>query len=229
MVKTDRRVAGDPSIGEVLVMSPSPAATQSQDSYQQLHKRLVDHDPTAPDDLVTTFLEALIIWLFSQNHSIHPDLVTEAAEDSLLALIRNPSSYDPSKSTLETYLRMSAQGDLRNILSRESAHRSRHEPLKAVELSDKDGKYTGKEDDPSLSLRIHEELACLPEDVPASVRKGLTEVEARVLELMLRRERRTVVFAEACGVADRPIAEQRRIVKRIKDRLQKRIERQSGS
>jgi hypothetical protein len=229
MVKTDRRVAGDSSIGEVLVVSPSPAASPSQDSHQQLYKRLVDYDPIAPDDIATTFLEPLINWLSSLNQSIHPDLVNEAAEDALLALIHNPSSYDPSKSTLETYLRMSAQGDLRNILSRESAHRSRHKPLKAVELSDKDGKYMGREEDPSLSLLIHEKLASLAEDVPATIRESLTEVEARVLELMLRRERRTVVYAEACGIADRPIHEQRRLVKRIKDRLLKRIERQRGS
>jgi hypothetical protein len=49
-----------------------------------------------------------------------------------------------------------------------------------------------------------------------------------VLELMLRRERRTAMYAAACGVADRPPKEQRRLVKQIKDRLLKRIERQGA-
>ena len=71
-------------------------------------------------------------------------------------------------------------------------------------------------------------LAILSEDVSPAVRKGLTEVEARVLELMLRRERRTAIYADACGIADRLPEEQRRLVKQIKDRLQKRIERQRG-
>lgn len=209
-------------------MSASPAASPPPDRHQHLHQRLVDRDPTAPDDFADTFLEPLINWLAEHNRGIHPDLVNEAAEEAILAVIRNPGSYRPRDSCLEPYLRMSAQADLRNALSRETAHRSRNERLDVVELSAEGGKYTGREDDPSLGLMIEEELAILAEDVPDSVREGLTDVEARVLELMLRRERRTDIYADACGVADRPAEERRRFVKRMKDRLQKRIERQGG-
>ena len=38
-------------------------------------------------------------------------------------------------------------------------------------------------------------------------------------------ERKTAAYALALGIADRPAAEQRREVKRVKDRLQKRLER----
>jgi DNA-directed RNA polymerase specialized sigma24 family protein len=209
-------------------MSAPPAAFPPADPHQHLHQRLADRDPTAPDDFADTFLAALINWLTDHNRGVHPDLVNEAAEEAILAVIRNPGSYHPQDSGLETYLRMSAQADLRNLLSRETTHRSRNERLEVVELSAGSGKYTGREDDPSLGLMIEEELAILAEHVPDSVRAGLTDVEARVLELMLRRERRTAIYADACGVADRPAKEQRRLVKRIKDRLQKRIERQGG-
>lgn len=207
-------------------MSASPPTSPPPDLHQQLHQRLVDRDPTAPDDIADTFLEALIHWLTEHNRSLHPHFIIEAAGDAVLALIHNPTSYHPAKSSLEAYLRMSAQADLRNLLSRETRHQ--HERLEFVELSAEDAEYLGREDDPSLTMTIEEELANLREEIPASVRAGLTEVEARVLELMLRGERRTALYAEACGIADRPVEEQRRLVKRIKDRLQQRIKRQEG-
>jgi RNA polymerase sigma-70 factor (ECF subfamily) len=207
-------------------MSASPASSPLTDRQQLLHQRLVDRDPTAPDDFADTFLEPLTAWLTEHNGSIHPDLVSEAAEEAILAVIKNPASYRAGDSTLENYLRMSAQADLRNLLRRETMHRSRHERLEVVELSAESGKYVGREDDPAVGLMIEEELAILAKDIPASVREGLTEVEARVLELMLRGERRTAIYAGACKIADRSPEEQRRIIKQIKDRLKKRIERQ---
>ena len=208
-------------------MSVSPASPPP-DCHQPLYQRLVDRDPTAPDDFADAFLGLLINWLTEHNPAIHPDLVNEAAEEAILALIHNPASYRPRDSELETYLRMSAQADLRNLLSRETRRRSRQGRLEVVELSPESGKYTGRDDDPSLALMIEEELASLAESVPDAIREGLTAVEAQVLALMLRRERRTAMYAEACGVADRPPEEQRRLVKQIKDRLLKRIERQGG-
>jgi DNA-directed RNA polymerase specialized sigma24 family protein len=207
-------------------MSASPAPSPPPDHHQLLHQRLVDRDPTAPDDFADTFLEPLTAWLTEHNGAIHPDLVTEAAEEAILAVIHNPASYRPRDSSMESYLRMSAQADLRNLLRRETRHRNRHERLEVVELSSEGGKYTGREDDPSLGLMMEEELAILANDVAASVREGLTDVEARVLELMLRGERHTAIYADACEITDRPPEEQRRLVKQIKDRLQKRIERQ---
>jgi hypothetical protein len=207
-------------------MSPSPAASPPPHPHQLLHQRLVDRDPTAPDEFADTFLEPLTAWLAQHNRGIHSDLVSEAAEEAILAVIRNPASYHPGDSSLESYLRMSAQADLKNLLHRETTHRSRNERLGVVELSADGGEYIGREDDPALGLMIEEELAILSRRVPDSVREGLTEVEARVLELMLRGVRRTVAYADAAGVADRPPKEQRHVVKQIKDRLKKRIERQ---
>jgi DNA-directed RNA polymerase specialized sigma24 family protein len=206
-------------------MSSSPAAPSLPEPHQQLHQRLVDGDPTAPADLLSTFLDPLLAWLTEHNHPrIHPDFIFEAAERALLDVIRNPTSYQPAKGSLEAYLRRAAEGDLRNLLRDEARHR--HTPLQVVELSDEDGKYLGEDDDPSFGLVLEEELVRLSESVSEDVRAGLSEEEARALELLLRQERRTRVYAEACGFADRPPEEQRRLVKQIKDRLKKRLERQ---
>jgi hypothetical protein len=185
----------------------------------------VERDPVAPDDIAVTFLEPLMGWLANRNPSLHPDLIAEAAGEAIVTLIRNPAAYDPERGELEAYLRMSAQGDLRNILNRESRYRAGRTSLEVVEHSADAGNYLGREDDPSLPMQIEEQLAELAHAIPPSVREGLTEPEARVLELMLRGERKMDVFAEAYGVADRPREERRRVVKQVKDRLKKRLER----
>jgi hypothetical protein len=186
---------------------------------------LVERDPVAPDDIAVAFLEPLIGWLAARNPSLHPDLIAEAAGEAIVMLIRNPAAYDPEKGELEPYLRMSAQGDLRNLLSRESKHRAGRTPLEVVEHSEDAGNYLGREDDPSLPMQIEEQLAGLANAVPPSVREGLTGPEGRVLELMLWGERKSDVYAEAYGVADRLLEERRRVIKQIKNKLKKRLER----
>jgi RNA polymerase sigma-70 factor (ECF subfamily) len=204
---------------------PSDISDYQIEPERALHRRLMEQDPTAPDDVAVAFLEPLIGWLAARNPRLHNDLISEAAEEAILTLIRNPGVYDPHRGGLESYLRMSAQGDLRNLLSRESRHHIGRVPLEVVEHSDKAGNYLGRDDDPSLRMRMQEQLEGLGSTVPPCVWEGLTAPETLVLKLMLRGERSTDVFAEAYGVADRPLRERRRIVKQVKDRLKKRIER----
>jgi hypothetical protein len=52
-----------------------------------------------------------------------------------------------------------------------------------------------------------------------------TEVDRRVLRLMVDGERRTAVFAAVLGLDGQPAEAQRREVKRAKDRIKKRLER----
>ncbi len=212
------------TMGEGLAMLSSHSASAPVDPHLELHQRLVDRDPNAPADLAVTFLEPLIAWLSERNPRIHPDHVNEAADEAIVALIRNPASYSPSKCNLESYLRMSAQGDLRNLLAKERRHR-RNYPLLDVELSQDDGKYPGREVEPPVLLMFEEEQARRRDGGPDPVRDGLTEVDRRCLELMESGERKTARFAEILGITDRPIEEQKLLVKRIKDRLKKRIER----
>jgi RNA polymerase sigma-70 factor, ECF subfamily len=207
------------------MVEPEETPTDPADTDRWLHRRLVERDPTAPADVALAFLEPLATWLGLHNPSLHPDLISEAAGEAVLNLIRNPTAYDPGRAELEPYLRMSAQGDLRNLLRRERKHRAGRVSLDLVEQLDAGGKYLGREDDPSLPMEIEERLAVLGEAVPRSVRDGLTAPEARVLELMMRGERKTDAYAAAYGVADHPLDERRRLVKQVKDRLKKRLER----
>lgn len=199
----------------------------TREAGHDLYRRLLGGDPTASSDLAVGYLDPLIEWLAVQprNRRLPSDFIVDAAGDAILALILNPGSYRPEKSDLESYLKMSAQGDLLNRLRREAKHRRGRTPLAAVEHSDQAGKYLGRDDDPSHPLQVKEHLSGLGDAIPCSVRAGLTAAEARVLELMLQGERKTSAYAEACGIGSRPPEEQRRIVKQVKDRLSKRLSR----
>jgi hypothetical protein len=191
-----------------------------------LHQRLLNQDPIAPKDLAALYLQPLIRWLARANPAAPPDFREAAAGDALVALAKNPVSYDPARRELFPYLCMSAQGDLKNLLQQEARHHAGRIPWKSVEDSPDAGKYLGREDDPSLRLCIAEAQSAPEDPAIAAVLASATEVERRVLALILQGEYRTPVFAAAMDLADRTPAEQEKVVKRMKDRLKARLKRE---
>lgn len=214
-------------------MADAPRTALSADEALALWKRLFDaSDPTATSDFAVAFFEPLADWLIKHNPRAHPHDCETAAEDTILAVIKNPASYQPERQTLVAYLRMSAKRDLLNIQRSEERHRGRRANLEAVELSPKLGKYLQDRDaDPAVVVERREALAAALRGraPPAAMLAGLTARELRVFELMQTGERRTSVYAHALGIEEWPPEEQRREVKRVKDRLAKRNERAGGS
>src|SRR5262249_50229547 len=153
------------------------------------------------------------------NPRIDTHLCSEAAEEAILSLIRSPATYRPAVSDLLAYLRMSAQHDLQNLLRRERKHQKHRYSLDRVELSADAGKYLERGDEPSLPLQVAELQQAILDSIPLSVRQGLTVAEARALTLLLRKERKTASYAEALAITPLPLADQRKEVKRVKDRL----------
>ena len=84
----------------------------------------------------------------------------------------------------------------------------------AVELSDSAATIERKEDAAVLQTRRENLLQFLKSDI-----------DRRLLELRLSGERKTSVFADVLAITDLPIAEQRRIVKQHKDRIDKIVRR----
>jgi hypothetical protein len=182
-------------------------------------------DPTASSEVAEAYLEALVVWLGETHPAAPEDARVEAAEEAVLALIRKPQSYDPGRQTLEVYLRMSARGDLLNLLRKLRRHTKGRRSLHRVELSPDAGKYLGCDGDPSFRLRLAEERESVRSAIPDSVRRQLGETDLRALELMLLKVRPNAVYAELFGLTDLPRPERDREVKRRKDRLKKMLER----
>ncbi len=110
------------------------------------------------------------------------------------------------------------------MLTKETSLRLRFTSLESVEQSPDGGKYLGRDDDPSLRLAMREE-AELAERELAKVRAGLSAGELRCLELLIDGERKTAMFAQAMGIEQLPKDVQEAQVKKVKDKLKKRIER----
>jgi DNA-directed RNA polymerase specialized sigma24 family protein len=195
-----------------------------------LWKRLLDeNDRTASSEFAVSYLNPLAEWLTRNHPDADPHDCDTAAENTILALTKNPASYKPERQTLHAYLRMSAARDLKNVLRSEQRHTERRADFEVVELSPAMRKYLRDDDaDPAIIVERREDLMAAQSKVrslSADVLEGLTPAEARALELMQLGERKTSVYARVLGLSDRPPDEQQRDVKRVKDKLKKRLER----
>src|SRR5438270_12085792 len=112
----------------------------------RLHQALSQPLPTAPWDFASAYLPHLVAWLQAKNQRVPPDLCEDAALETVYSLLSRPQQYQPAKGKkLLTYLRMSAQRDLINLLQRERRHQ--HQPFdeQRVELPSAGGNYEGKD------------------------------------------------------------------------------------
>lgn len=191
-----------------------------------LHRRLLEGDPVATADIALAFLGPLIHWLHCRNRISDDHVYQQAAADAIIALLKNPRSYQPaSGKSLNAYLQMSASGDLKNILNSEQRRTTGRNSLEAVELSPDAGKYLGSEDDPSRILELSDEVEFVNETILATVRIGLMAEELAGLDLYLTGETETKAFAAALKIGPLPDGEDESVVKRFKDKMKARIKR----
>src|SRR5581483_3004341 len=101
--------------GEVF-MSPHVPDLPSEAEGLQFHAGLLSGDAAAPDEFAEHYLDWLIGRLCTANPLVDPNLCEQAAGDAIFTLIKNPQRFDPERGTLAAYLRMSSQGDLKNLL-----------------------------------------------------------------------------------------------------------------
>ncbi|GAC1639433.1 MAG: hypothetical protein NVS4B2_28880 [Chloroflexota bacterium] len=212
-----------------MTTTTSQSSLPTQEEALGLHRRLLEGDVVASSEVAMAYLDWLAEWVIARNPSVDRHLCETAAEDALLGLMRRPASYKPERASLEAYLRMSASGDLKNALRSEARRRQRQANLEAVELSPDMRKYLQDGDgDPARIVEIREwrdERMRETIAVPQAVLDGLSPQEREVLELMHIKERKTEIFAAVLGISHLPPDDQRSEVKRVKDRLTKRVER----
>ncbi len=187
--------------------------------YREIHERLMAEDPTAPAEFAEAMLEPLIQRLRRKYpHLKGSELLIDAASDALMNYVKRPKQFDPTKRGLFGYLDMSAVGDLRNAEAKQQRRLKKEILLEDVEVDD----LGGKEDLEGENL------------VPEFEHRGmLREIEMlfddpkdrQLAGLILVGERSTESFVKILGLQSTPVDEQRRTVKRHKDRIKKRLER----
>ena len=185
-----------------------------------LHQRLLSGDPTATAEIAEAFLQTLVKGLRKRFSRVKDDhFIQVAADDALIHLFEHPAKFEPARGELFTYLCLRASGYLLNSLRRE-----RGEGNKVVELDEMRTVYD-MGDDAETALISREFQA----GVIRRLRQNFTDpTDLRVLALMVEGERDTGTFAEALGITDRPLEEQRKLVKQVKDRINKTLDSKFG-
>lgn len=199
-----------------------------QADFQTLHQQVLEGRPAASAVLFQASRKPLLK-LLSDNFDSLPgssaQLLEDAAVDAFMQYLKAPEKYDVTRGTWITYLFQISRSRLLRLAQRENRH------LRAlagsVEL-DADPGYSVPADerfDPQHGLEQSDASTLVDRAQESS---EFTPEELRILGLMKKGERSTKVFAQALAIAHLPVNEQRAEVKRIKDRIKKRIERSVG-
>jgi DNA-directed RNA polymerase specialized sigma24 family protein len=190
------------------------------DKWQrEIHERLLAEDVTAPAELAEFLLEPLFQRLTKKYPQLRdPDLLCDAVTDALMSYIKRPAQFDPDKRTLMGFLVMAAEGDLRNALAKVKRGRQKEISLEDVDLWGVAGNSeieAGNSETEPEREKLRQALPMIFEDPK----------DLAMVELMMSGERTTEAFAEVLKLQHLPVEQQRREVKRHKDRLKKRLER----
>jgi RNA polymerase sigma-70 factor (ECF subfamily) len=200
-------------------MIPTEPARAWQD---QQHRRILQCDITAFAELSETALPYLISFLQSIFPNSDTHLHDMVAIDCLLSYQARPEQYNRNKLSLFAFLKMAARRDMLNALDREARQVRRLADLEDSDLS-ANGSMLSDEAAMEEWLKEHTDLSL--EQIFAELDGMFSPQETAVLYLMLEGERSSDVFADALGIDDLDTAVQRREVKKVKDRLIKRLQR----
>jgi hypothetical protein len=192
----------------------------SQADLLALHEALLGGDNASRIRLAELLLPALRR-RFANRREVGRDDIESIIGFSITAYLSTPDQYDPSRAPLLAYLYRDVDGDIRN----EAAKRSRRPEMpmeyEILELHALHG-------NPAVEDDVMERLD--PLDLPRwQVQAALRQIKELSYEdcefLRLRGEgvRSTHVYAQVLGIAHLPAEQQRREVKRAKDRLDKRL------
>lgn len=194
---------------------------------KQIRQRLLEGDPTAPSELALAYLDRLVHRLHVRfPEVVDHDMLEDAAVDAILNYTEHPSRFNPSKSSLATYLEMSARGDLLNALDREARRRKREVPLEVVEQRGPGRNILVREDELERTDLEYAGTGPAGPDLMNRMLESITDPrDQQLLQLMLNGERKTRAFAAVLDLEENDESEMRRAVKRHKDRLKKRLQR----
>lgn len=187
-----------------------------------LHARMLAGDRTASHDICGRYMPLVIAHLkgFCARKNLHlveDDTRWDAAVEAVVAgYLGEPERYQPSRGkSLLGYLKMAAEGDLKNLISRKQH--------KVVPLFGDD--WNNEPEDPHDVIADADERHSENELYDIVADAAETDEERNVLALLLAGERSNAVFAERLGWPDPTSAAATKRMNQMKDRLCKRLKR----
>lgn len=182
-----------------------------------LHQRVLEGDAFAVSDLCEQLLPIVTAIILRQNPKLDDHLIHSAVADAFLNYANKPSSFDPARSSLVSYLRMSAQRDLQNAL------KTLRRQEKVVELRLDDPEHVVSDEG---EREIEHELVQKESPLVKKVFELLTnEIDRQIVVLMMDRVRDAKEFVDVLGIAHLSQEDQQAEVKRNKDRIKAVLKR----
>ncbi len=201
----------------------------TQEEYN-FHQRILGGDPVAFAELAERLYSDLVreTGIRARSRStvtVEMDLIEEAVGQALLDYNDHPQRYDPEQASMKTYLVMAAYGDYLNLQSKEWRHLRR----KAAPQPAKEGQSEGEREWEIADSR--QDLEALLTRISAEELWPLVEeafpdhADRQMVVLMMNGVRATHSYARVLGLSGPASDEQAREVKRVKDRIAKRLRR----
>lgn len=191
--------------------------SKDRERFRLLHERLVGGDPAAPSELFVVLQKPVARVVYGRYRDAGLSWIDAAdvATDAIVAHLSAPHQFKPERASLFTYLVVVANGDALNLIRNRGKERKNHAHL--VELSAADGNVT--DDEKHCRLDAEKLLRAHIDEITE------TDMDRRILDLMLQGEQKTAAYAVALGVEGLPASEQRTLVKQHRDKIEKRLKR----
>lgn len=196
----------------------------------ELHKLIRSGDDLAFAKLCDKYLESTIKKVRNFNWQIHlsdNSFITEVVIDSFYGYFYNPEKFNPEKQTLERFLVMDVEGDLKNAWAKRTKLQQRFKSIKnGVEFDEQNGNSKTVEiknmNTPS-QVMIDEEADKI---LNIELRKHFdSDKDIEMANLILSKERDTNAYASVLEITHLDFEEQQHEVKRNKDRIKKVLDR----
>lgn len=197
------------------------------EKIQNLHPRILAGDLTAPSELAELVLPVLTDSLSKRYPAIFdPHLVDSAVTDALLNYFGRPDRYKPEKTSLISYLLMSANGDLLNSLELKSVERKSMQIAEDVELRDRYAEIPVESSIVADTLNVEEAVLARLSPLDSRIKEIFSDPRDQELaDMLLQGIRDTEEYAKVLRIDHLAPAQQQAIVKRHKDRIKKMIKR----
>jgi hypothetical protein len=199
---------------------------KANDKELELHSLIQISDDIALAKLYDLYGESIVKSLkrwFQKVASIDEALIFEAVNEAFFGYYRNPGTFDPNQNSLHRFLEIAADRDLKNILQREKKHSNKQSLPEDVELEDKFWNNIRKDRQSTDEELIWNQSLELVDKELANY--FTNEVDISLAKMVLSEKRETEAFSKVLQIQNLSIAEQRKEVKRNKDRVKKVLER----
>ncbi len=198
---------------------------QASDKEREIHQLILLKDDLAFAKFCDEYYGIVHKKVSAFNRQIAQEdeaLIIDVVTDSFLKYFNDPTRYNPEKQSLEKFLIMDAEGDLKNAL--EKIKRKNKNIDRSVELGEKIGNSSMENEELNpIDQLINKEAT----DILEHKLKDLftNEKDIQLAHLMLSGERKSTEFAKILEIEHLEPEEQRSEIKKQKDRIDKVIRR----